>query len=73
MPVDLSPVDNLDIDEAHLDFAVEYYCANCARYRRTTSDGESESDTEHYCEYWEKPTRVESGMICAEYVPRGYE
>lgn len=65
MPVDLSPVEELDIDQELLDFAPENYCANCSYC--------SMGDDAPYCQYWEESTEIESGMICSEYLPQGYE
>lgn len=65
MPVELSPATSLDIDEELLDFAAENYCANCTHF--------SYDNRTPFCEYWEESTEVESGMICAEYRPQGYE
>lgn len=73
MPVDLSPVDELDIDQVLLDFAPDRYCANCVHVLMQAEKSASETESLPYCEYWGEPTRVESGMICPEYLPQGYD
>lgn len=73
MTIDLSPVVELDIDQELLDFASENYCANCTHFKLLESESIQGSDGISYCEYWDDETRIESGMICAEYVPQGYE
>lgn len=71
MTVDLSPVDELDIDQEILDFARENYCANCTYFQMREETGRPPGIP--YCQYWEEKTEVRSGMICSEYVPKGYE
>lgn len=72
MPVELSPVDELDIDQARLDFAPEHYCANCSHFELHESESIQDPDRIPYCAYWDETTRVESGMVCREYLPQGY-
>lgn len=71
MTVDLSPVDELDIDQEILEFAPENYCANCTYFE--VHEGTDSIPDIPYCQYWDEETEVQSGMICAEYIPKGYE
>lgn len=71
MTVTLSSVDELDIDQDLLDFAPENYCANCTYFQMQEETGSPPSIP--YCQYWEEKTEVQSGMICAAYVPQGYD
>lgn len=65
MVVDLTPVEELAIDEDVLAFVNEAYCANCTH----CSTG---SDQPPYCTYWDEETEIRSGWVCPEYRPQGY-
>lgn len=64
MPVELTPVEMLDIDEEIIEFAPEIYCANCAHWKL--------GKEQPVCEYWEKETRIQVGMTYKEYLPLGF-
>lgn len=73
MAVELSPVEELDLEQAILDFATEHYCANCKHFSTEAPESNDEADGTPYCEHWADETTIESGMICQEYRPKGYE
>lgn len=69
MPVELRSVDDLDIDDAVLDFTDEIYCGNCTHVE--LQDGKI-TGKKPYCRLWGEPTRVEPGLICPMYRPTGF-
>lgn len=73
MAVELSPVEELDLDQAILDFATEHYCANCTHFSTEASETNDEADGTPYCHHWGDETTIEPEMICPEYRPKGYE
>lgn len=66
MSVDLSPVEDLDIDQEVLEFVTDTYCANCVHF---TTHGPDEGSP--YCTRWSEPTEVKPGWVCGEYRPQG--
>lgn len=73
MPVDLSPVDDLNLDQELVDFAPENYCANCTHFTMKESEFSEKGDGTPYCGFYDEITRIESGMVCQHYLPTGYE
>lgn len=72
MTVDLSPYHELDIDPEIIEFTQELYCANCTHVNFTEDEDIPSQERMPYCDHWDDETRIESGMICAEYLPQGY-
>lgn len=68
MGVDLSPVEDLDLDQEVLNFVSDTYCANCTHF---TMQGPDEGTP--YCTRWNDPTEVKPGWVCGEYLPTGLE